>query len=434
MRIIPELREDTPKLWLRAMDKKFLIIEKLPDFSCFYFAFVFTFAPYFSARNTGSRNTQFNPTLFMQNRPYQECRRCLMDTSDPEIIFDERGYCNHCNSYFDLLTHKTYRGEVSDRELDALIDKVKQAGQGKDYDVVIGISGGVDSIYTALQAKQRGLRVLAVQMDNGWNSELAVHNIEKILQRLEIDLHTEVLNWGEFRDLQLAFLKASVPEAETPTDIAIPAVLHKFAAQYGVKYIFSGGNYVTEGILPKSWHYDAKDVKYLKGINRQFGSSRLKSFPTFGFQKESWYKLFKGIRMVYPLNLMPYNKRDALKILETELDWKNYGGKHHESLYTKWVQSYLLPVKFGIDYRRATFSTQICAGEITREYALEELKNPPYNPATIAEESDYLCKKLGITSEELEQILQLPPRSWRDYPNNKKWLEFVYDLYRKLKG
>lgn len=370
----------------------------------------------------------------MTSKPYQQCTRCVMDTSDAEICFDAQGYCNHCTDYFELLAHQVYHGEDSDKLLDALIADVKKAGQRKAYDCVIGISGGVDSIYTAMQAKKFGLRVLAVHMDNGWNSELAVNNIEKILKVLEIDLHTAVLDWQEFRELQLAFLRASVPEAETPTDIAIPAVLHKYAAQYGVKYIFSGGNYVTEGILPKSWHYDAKDVKYIKSINRMFGSGKLKSFPTFGYLKESWYKIFKGIRMIYPLNLLPYNKRDALSMLETELDWKNYGGKHHESLYTKWVQSYLLPEKFGIDYRKATYSTQICAGEITRAQAIEELKKPPFDAQKIKEDTEYLCKKLCIHPSELEAIMQLPPKSYKDYPNNKKWLEFVYGMYRKVKS
>ncbi len=370
----------------------------------------------------------------MTDRPYQECKRCVMDTSDAEIRFDEQGYCNHCTDYFNLIAHQVYQGESSDRRMEQLIAAVKKAGQHKAYDCVIGISGGVDSIYTAMQAQKYGLRVLAVHMDNGWNSELAVNNIEKILKQLNIDLHTAVLDWDEFRDLQLSFLRASVPEAETPTDIAIPAVLHKYAAKYGVKYIFSGGNYVTEGILPKSWHYDAKDVKYIKGIQQLFGTLKLKTFPTFGFQKETWYKLVKGIRMVYPLNYLPYNKKAALKILEEGLDWKNYGGKHHESLYTKWVQSYLLPVKFGIDYRRATYSTQICAGEISREEALQALKLPPYDASKIEEDTDYLCKKLLISRDELNNIMQLPPKSYKDYPNNKKWLEFVYGLYRKIKG
>jgi hypothetical protein len=283
-------------------------------------------------------------------------------------------------------------------------------------------------------AKQLGLRPLTVHMDNGWNSELAVSNIEKVLDKLGLELFTHVLDWQEFRDLQLSFLKASVPEAETPTDIAIPAALHRLAARHGIKYIFSGGNFATEGILPKSWHYDAKDVHYLKAIHRQFGSKKLRSFPTFGYRAEMYYKMVKGIRMVYPLNLIPYNKKDAIKVLENELEWRNYGGKHHESIYTKWVQSYLLPVKFGIDYRRATWSTQICAGEMTREEALEGLKALPYDPQKLQEDNDYICKKFNLSAAEFEAILKAPPRSYKDYPNSKGWLEFVYGVYRKIKG
>jgi N-acetyl sugar amidotransferase len=368
----------------------------------------------------------------MTARPYQQCKRCVMDTSDAEIRFDEHGFCNHCTDYFELISHQVYQGEASDKKLEQLVTEVKIAGKNKAYDCIIGVSGGVDSIFTASLAKKMGLRVLAVHMDNGWNSELAVNNIEKILRQLNIDLQTYVLDWQEFRDLQLSFLRASVPEAETPTDIAIPAVLHKFAAKYGVKYIFSGGNYVTEGILPKSWHYDAKDVKYIKVIQKKFGTTKLNTFPFFGFEKETWYKLFKGIRMIYPLNYVSYNKKEALRVLEQELDWKNYGGKHHESLYTKFVQSYILPEKFGIDYRNATFSTQICAGEISRDEALQELKKPPFDLSKIKEDTEYLCTKLCITPEEFNAIMKLPPKSYKDYPNNKKWLEFVYGVYRKL--
>jgi N-acetyl sugar amidotransferase len=364
--------------------------------------------------------------------PYQQCNRCVMDTGDSEIVFDEDGYCNHCKEYFENTSKRTYQGKESDMQLAQLVNKIKRKGRNKEYDCVIGVSGGVDSIYTAYLAKKMGLRPLAVHMDNGWNSELAVSNIEKILKKLNIDLITEVLDWEEFRDLQLAFLKASVPEAETPTDIAIPAAMHKVAAKYNIKYIFSGGNFATEGILPKSWHYNAKDVKFLKAIHKKFGTKKRKSFPTFGFEKEMYYKLVKGIRMIYPLNYVPYNKQEAMKVLEHELEWKNYGGKHHESIYTKFVQSYLLPEKFGIDYRRATFSTQICAGEITRDEALTELNKKPYDEAGVEEEKIYLCKKLCIDADELNEILNLPARSYKDYPNDKGKLEFIYNIYRKL--
>ncbi len=368
----------------------------------------------------------------MSQPKYQQCTRCVMDTSDSEITFDEKGFCNHCTNYFENISKLVYQGDTSDDKLKQLIDKVKKSGKNNNYDCVIGISGGGDSIYTAYIAKKFGLRPLCVHMDNGWNSALAVNNIEKILNKLDLDLYTYVIDWLEFKDLQLAFLKASVPEAETPTDIAIPAVLHDIAAKHNIKFIFSGGNFATEGILPKSWHYDAKDIKYIKSIHKKFGSKKLKTFPTFGFQREMYYKYIKGIRMIYPLNYVPYNKKDAMDVIERELDWENYGGKHHESIYTKFIQSYLLPEKFGIDYRRATFSTQICAGDMTREDALMELTKKPYDLVKVEEEKEYVSKKLSISLGELNDILSLPPQSFRDYPNNQKKLEYIYTIYRKL--
>ena len=368
----------------------------------------------------------------MEEIKYQQCNRCVMDTSDLEIRFDENGYCNHCTEYFEKTSKLVYQGEASDEKFKTLIEKIKKSGENNNYDCLIGISGGIDSIYTAYLAKKNGLRALNVHLDNGWNSALAVKNIEKTLKKLDFDLYTYVIDWLEFKDLQLSFLKASIPEAETPTDIAIPASLHEIAAKYKIKYIFSGGNYVTEGILPKSWHYNAKDVKYLKAIHQKFGTKKLKTFPTFGFEKEIYYKFIKGIKIIYPLNYVSYTKNDAMNVLEKELDWTNYGGKHHESLYTKFIQSYLLPEKFGIDYRRATFSTQICAGEITREEALLELLKKPYDPIKLEEEKEYVSRKLDISVNELNNILILPPKTYKDYPNDKKKLEFIYKIYRKL--
>ncbi len=365
---------------------------------------------------------------------YQQCTRCVMDTSDAEIIFDMNGVCNHCTGYFDKTSRLVYQGESSDLKLKALLSDIKSKGKNKEYDCLIGISGGIDSCYVAYTAKKLGLRALVVHMDNGWNSDISVKNIKSVVAKLGFDYQSYVLDWEEFKDLQLSFLKASVPEAETPTDIAIPAALHKIAAENNIKFIISGGNYATEGILPKSWHYDAKDLKYLKSIHKKFGTKKLKKFPTFGYLTETYYKFIKGIKTIYILNYIPYSKSDAMKLLEDELGWIYYGGKHYESKYTGFVQSYILPIKFNIDYRRATFSTQICAGEITREFALEELKKLSYDKDKANEEKAYLCKKLGIKEEEFNQILEAPPKSYKDYPNNKKFLEFIYDLYRKIKS
>jgi len=355
-----------------------------------------------------------------------------MDTTDVDIRFDEQGVCNHCTNFFNRIASRVYQGEASEKELKTIIGKIRKSGRGKKYDCVVGVSGGIDSSYACYVLKQHGLRALLVHLDNGWNSEISVKNIKNLADILGFDYESYVLDWTEFKDLQLAFLKAGVPEMETPTDIAIPGALHKVAARFGVKYIISGGNFATEGILPKTWHYNAKDLTYLKYIHKKFGTRKLKNFPLFGFWQETYYKLVKGIKIIYLLNYVPYNKDEAMKLLESELGWRYYGGKHYESKYTGFVQSYILPEKFNIDYRRATFSTQICAGQMTREQALKLLETKPYQPETIQQEKEYVCKKLGIPVETFEEIMQQPAKIYRDYPNNEKQLEFFYKLYRKI--
>ncbi len=368
----------------------------------------------------------------MSQIDYNICSRCVMDTSDPIIQFDNAGVCNLCKEFIEKRSMHKYLGEQTDRALDQLIAEIKAAGKNKPYDVIVGLSGGIDSSYTAFLAKQKGLRILGVHMDNGWNSEEAVQNIKNIARKLEIDYESYVLNWDEFKDLQLAFLKASVPEADTPTDIAILGATHKIAAKYGVKYILSGGNFATEGILPKHWHYNAKDGTYFNYIQKKFGTRKLKSFPFFGFTTEIYYKLVRRIKIIYFLNYVPYDKEKAMEVLKSELDWKYYGGKHYESVYTGFLQSYYLFVKFGIDYRRATFSSQICSGTMTREEALEELKKLPYKEEKVQEEKKYIAKKLGIPLDELSRIIALPGKYYTDYPNDEKRLGFIYDTYRKL--
>lgn len=368
----------------------------------------------------------------MPSRSYQQCVRCVMDTTDIEITFDDAGRCNHCTEFLDKRSRHIYHGKESDEQLGQLIAAIKGAGRNKRYDCVIGVSGGADSSYLAYIAKERGLKPLAVHMDNGWNSEEAVSNIKNIVRKMSIDYESFVLDWEEFRDLQLSFLRASVPEAETPTDLAIPAALHHIAARHDVKYVLGGGNLATEGILPLSWHYDVRDLTYLNHIHRRFGSRRLKNFPTFGYRREMYYKFVRGIKTVYPLNYLPFVKKDATKLLKERFGWKRYGGKHHESRYTKFIQSYYLFEKFGIDYRRATFSSQICGGEMSREEALENLRSKPYDPVEIEDDKKYIAKKLGIPLEELEEIIRREPRWYWDYPNDQKKLEFVYDVYRKI--
>lgn len=357
-----------------------------------------------------------------------------MDTSDPDIAFDSQGQCNHCTQFYHRTSKLTYQGESSKAALEGIVARIKAAGKSREFDCVIGVSGGIDSCYAAHVARSLGLRPLAIHMDNGWNSDIAVKNIKNVTGKLGIDYNSYVLDWEEFRDLQLSFLKASVPEIETPTDVAIPAALHRVAAEHGIRYLISGGNYATEGILPRAWHYNAKDLRYLEAIQHRFGSRPLKTFPTFGFWEEAYCKLVRGIRFVYLLNYVPYEKGAAMKLLEEQLGWRYYGGKHFESKITSFVQSYVLPVKFGIDYRRATLSTQICAGAVTRAEALAELEKPPFDPVKIEQETQYVAKKLQITVAELREILARPPLSHRDYPNSERWLERGYWAYRVFSG
>lgn len=368
----------------------------------------------------------------MTKQNYRQCMRCVMDTSDPNITFDENGYCNHCTDYFSNLSKHTYQGKTSDVKVARLMEKIKKSGKKNKYDCLIGLSGGIDSCYTAYYVKTMGLRALLVHMDNGWDSEISAENIQKVVDKLGFDYINYKLSWDEFRDLQVSFLKASVPEIETPTDIAILAVTHKIAAENKIKYIISGGNFITEGILPKSWHYDTKDYTYIKAIQKQFGTRKLKEFPVFDYKREMYYKLIKGIRIIYILNDVDYNPTDALKLLKEQFGWKYYERKHYESVYTRFVQSYMLLEKFNIDYRKATSSSKICSGLMTREEAMEELKNKPYNQKYVDEQKVIICKKLEISTEEFDSIMQSPPKSHYDYPNAQKKLEFIYKVYKKL--
>ena len=362
---------------------------------------------------------------------YQICKRCVMDTSDPDIRFNEDGNCNHCETFLEESKIIKPQGIEREQRLKSLIESIKKSGKNKKYDCLIGVSGGTDSSYVAYIVKELGLRPLAVHMDNGWNSEESVKNIRNLCTRLNIDYESYVLDWDEFKDIQLSILKSSIVEVEIPTDVAIVSILHKVASRNNIKYIIGGGNYATEGILPDLWFYNPKDLKLLKSIQKQFGSKKIKTFPTFDWKAEIFYKFFKRIRMVYLLNLLPYDKQEALSILKDKVGYHEYGGKHHESVYTRFIQSYFQPVKFNLDYRRATLSSQICSGSITREEALQLLEELPYNISQVKKDKDYVSKKFGITLEEFESILNAPPKSYKDYPNDEKWLTFIYNLYKK---
>lgn len=368
-------------------------------------------------------------------KEYQICKRCVMDTTDPDIIFNSKGVCNHCESAI-----KLYKSITEDKDrtkkLNVIVNEMKELGKNKKYDCIIGVSGGVDSTYVAYLLKELGLRPLAVHLDNGWNSELAVSNIEKALKILNIDLFTHVLDWQEFKDLQMSFIKASVPHCEHPTDHAIVSILYKIANESNVKYIIYGSNTSTESIAVKSWSGGQLDWKYIKSIQKRFGTVKLKDYPYVSGFGLFYYRHIKKIKTVNILDYVNYIKEDALKLLEDKLNWIYYGGKHYESIYTKFFQTYILPKKFNIDKRKTHLSPLICNCEITREEALIELKKEICNEKTIKSEKEYVIKKLGITEEAFDKIMREPIKSFYDYPSyeNSWYFKILYPLFRRKSG
>jgi N-acetyl sugar amidotransferase len=361
-----------------------------------------------------------------------------MDTSDPDIVFDEEGVCHHCHRYTSLITAPKYLAKKEDGALEKLVDEIKSRGKDKRYDCIIGVSGGVDSTYVAYLVKELGLRPLAVHLDNGWNSELAVANIEKVLNNLDIDLYTWVMNWEEFRDLQLAFLKSSTPDSEIPTDHAIFSLMYEIAAKEGIDYVLAGQNTATEGGWVPAWSQGHGDWKYIKSVNRLFGSGKkLKTYPHYGLFKFVYYTMIKKIQWVRILDYIDYNKDEAMDVLQNKLGWKYYGGKHYESVYTRFFQGFILPHKFGFDKKRLHLSSLIFSGQITRDEALAEMEKPDYPDELRQQDQEFLIKKFEISEEEFQGIMQAEPKSFWDYPSYKNsWLfksKKLLNFYRSIK-
>lgn len=368
-------------------------------------------------------------------RPYQDCVRCIMNTvADRNIEFDAAGICHHCRRYDTMLSTRVIRGEAGKIVLDGLVRKMKDSGRGHAYDCIIGVSGGVDSTYVAWLVKQLGLRPLAVHLDNGWNSELAVKNIERVLSKLDIDLYTYVIDWEEFRDLQISFLKASTPDGEIPSDHAIFALLWREAVKRGIKYIVSGMNFTTESIYVPEWAYGHSDWRYVKDVHRRFGSIRLHSYPHFSLSYLMYANLVRRVRTVSILNNFDYDRNQAMRVLTEELGWQYYGGKHHESVYTRFYQGYVLPKKFGIDKRYGHLSDLINAGQITREQALEDVKQPPYPEVQQKEDLVYVSKKLGLRGGAFEEIMALPLKTFNDYKNSFAIVNSMKSIANGLRG
>lgn len=352
---------------------------------------------------------------------YRICTRCIMDTTDPEITFNEQGHCNHCVGYFDNVNKVLKHDEKGQAELSQLMKKIQSDGKNQDYDCLIGLSGGVDSSYIAYQVKKMGLRPLAVHFDSGWNSELAIKNIENIVENLKIDLYTYVCDWKEMQDLQLSYFKAGVINADIPMDHAFLAILHKIARKKKLKYFISGHNFETEAILPKAWVYNAADLVNLKDIQKREGKVKLRKYPKESLLMNLYTRFFFRLKRIHLLDYETYHKEDAMKLIENELGWKYYGGKHYESVFTRFYQGYYLFERFGVDKRRAHLSTLICSRQMTRNQALEELSKPLYpDPQLLKEDMEFVPEKLGISQQEFTAIINAPIKAHTDYKTDLK--------------
>ena len=369
-----------------------------------------------------------NPKYIPEN--YQQCTKTVMDNiADPNITFDENGVCNYYYEYFDKEKEHVFTGNEGKKQFNNAIELLKQNGKGKKYDCILGVSGGVDSTYLAYIAKQQNLRVLCVHFDNGWNSELAVKNIENIITKLGFELETYVINWNEFRDIQLAYFNANVIDIEAITDHAISGTIYKIAAKNKIKYILSGNNYVTESLLPKHWIFSKGDHVNIKDIHKKFGKIPLKTFPFFDLKAKHYYQKVKKIQTVDLLNYIPYIKHEIKQTIIEKLDWKDYGGKHYESVFTRFYQGYILPNKFGVDKRKAHLSNLICSGQITKKEALEELSQPMYDKEQCEQDKEFVLKKLGFSKQEFEDYINESRREHREFKTEQS----IYNTYPILK-
>lgn len=345
---------------------------------------------------------------------YQICTRGLWDTTVPGIAFDENGVSNYAKM-FERMIEAYPRGEQGKEHWQQIVGKIKKKGKSRRYDCVIGVSGGTDSSYLMHLARQYGLRPLAVTLDNGWSSEIAVKNIKKVTTKLGIDLETYVVDYEEMKDIHRSYLKASLPWADFPTDLAIKAALYKIAKKEKLKYILIGHDFRSEGTQPSEWTHG--DAKQLLHIQRQFGALKIKTFPFMTFPQFFYNGYVKGIKMIRPYFFLEYQKKAAQQFLTQEYGWEYYGGHHHENLFTKFAIAHWLPQKFGIDKRIITLSAQVMSGEITREEALQQILKPPYDPDRMERDKVYVIKKLGLTEEEFQEIWTRPNKTFMDYPS-----------------
>lgn len=356
-------------------------------------------------------------------RPYQRCTRCVMDTTDSKIVFDEDGVCDHCRNFDKNIKPFWNAHEENTDELMELAAKIRKAGEGKEYDCILGLSGGADSSYLAYIAKEvMHIRPLIFVVDTGWNLNVAVENIEKIVKGLDLDMYTEVINWKEMSDLQLSFFKAQISSQDFPQDHAIFAGLYNYAVKHHIKYVLTGSNSATEFIRPPvEWLY-LNDLRMAKDIHKKYGKRPLTTFPTCGMLKyRILYRYFYGMKRVYPLDYVVYNKSEVEKMLHEKYGWMRYENKHYENVFTRFFEDYYLPHKFGFDTRKNVYSNQILAGTMKRDEALELLKKPSYDPDLMEQDKEYIAKKLGISTEEFDEIIAGENKTPLDYKNSM-WL------------
>ena len=361
---------------------------------------------------------------------YKICKNCVMDTSDSSIKFDEYGVCDHCNT-FNYSIRKIFNESKNSQRLHFLSKKIKETSKSKEYDCIIGMSGGIDSSYLVYAAKKlMGLNPLVFHVDAGWNTQIAVNNIEKLVDALNLDLFTEVINWEEIKDLQLSFFKSGVPHIDTPQDHAFFATMYKFATKHRIKYILTGANYSTECIRnPKEWMYYQSDSTQIRDIHAKFGSEKLKTFPlTSILWHKVWLPYFLKIKVVSPLNFLDYRKEEAKSFLIEEFGWQPYPQKHFESRFTKFYESYWLYERFGFDVRKVQFSSLILTNQMSRDEALSLLREKPYDKEEIKKEITFISNKLGINRSEFDEYFYMPKKTYKDYKNQ----ELIYDLGSRI--
>ena len=362
----------------------------------------------------------------MNEKNYQICTNCVMDTSDPGIVFNEQGICDHCLDFETNVKPRWNTGEKGRRYLENCIRDIKRCGKKNDFDCLVGLSGGMDSSYMLhMMVREFGLRPLVFHVDGGWNSELAVHNINVLINKLNLDLYTEVINWQEMRDFQLAFFKSGVPHIDIPQDHAFIATLYNFADNYNIKYILNGGNISTEVVrFPLQYYYWGTDMLQIGDIRKRFGSSPMKTYPFSSIYRHKIYlRYLRGVKVLKPLNYVHYTKSLAFEVLEKEYGWKPYSQKHFESRFTCFFEGYWLPTRFGFDVRRVQFSSLILTGQMTRDNAIKRLKEPPYDTDNINREFEYIATKLEISVSELRSYHEMPKKYYWDYRNQKKFFD-----------